>query len=630
MKRKIFQIISFFIIFLIIFQISNFILVKKTKAYITTDPTQTNLFFAVLTNYTATYLLNFIGKQFFIALGEFALTVANFIKNIILYFYTFAEAFFQLILNLNIYGLKNNAVLDTGWKISRDVANLFIIIIIIIIALATILKIKEFEAQKLLINVILIAILINFSLEIGYIIIDFTHSFTLFFQKAAGLNSDQNDFFGNIIQPQKLLMSPTSSPHDKADLKPYILYFFLSLLTAAFIVIFALLIVFVVMTYGIIFLIRYIYLTILLILFPLVLVLNLIPQFKQYSGKWWSKFIEWSFFAPTAMFFLLLSIKGAESLKNNFSINNLSENYFQIDSETKSIVFYFFQYGTQLIVILGFLLGGLMAAQAMQSVGVKFGSNFLKEKANKFKKDFTEKLSNKAKNLGNRQLAKIPDKLTDKMATFGLLSNNKALKAVGTLAGYPIRFLGRSLNKAKTNYKETIDKEKENLKNKSDNELIKNFKSYSRDKRTAAFIELANRNKEKIKKFTEVENKIISSQKDINRINAQININHSIINDPTSSNTEKRQARLNNIALYTELTEKQNEIKQLNQELKNINNEIKNFHNNITDFLPKALSEVLVYTNKDFNLKQVVSDLIKNKRLYKSISTKNLKNYLNL
>lgn len=62
--------------------------------------------------------------------------------------------------------------IDVGWTIFRDLANLFIIGLFVFIALSTILGVERFGAKKLIANVLIIAVLLNFSLLFTKLIID--------------------------------------------------------------------------------------------------------------------------------------------------------------------------------------------------------------------------------------------------------------------------------------------------------------------------------------------------------------------------------------------------------------------------------------------------------------------------
>jgi hypothetical protein len=73
------------------------------------------------------------------------------------------------------------AVVDIGWMFCRDFANMFIILILAFIGLATILKLREYEAKKILPSLILVALLINFSPVLVGFVVDMGNLITKFF-----------------------------------------------------------------------------------------------------------------------------------------------------------------------------------------------------------------------------------------------------------------------------------------------------------------------------------------------------------------------------------------------------------------------------------------------------------------
>lgn len=83
-----------------------------------------------------------------------------------------AAKFFDGMLNIGFASHK--VVAELGWKIVRDFSNMFFILIMVVIAFATILRLERYGIKELLPKVIIIALLINFSLVICYLIIDFS------------------------------------------------------------------------------------------------------------------------------------------------------------------------------------------------------------------------------------------------------------------------------------------------------------------------------------------------------------------------------------------------------------------------------------------------------------------------
>src|SRR3989344_165355 len=75
-------------------------------------------------------------------------------------------------LNLNSQILDSHTV-QIGWAISRDLANLGFVLAIILISFITILRIETYDTKKMLIRLISAALLINFSLVIAGVFLDF-------------------------------------------------------------------------------------------------------------------------------------------------------------------------------------------------------------------------------------------------------------------------------------------------------------------------------------------------------------------------------------------------------------------------------------------------------------------------
>ncbi|QQG42710.1 MAG: hypothetical protein HYW15_00585 [Candidatus Giovannonibacteria bacterium] len=97
---------------------------------------------------------------------------------------TIAGTAFDASLVFSLSVLRQSAAIKAGWDISRNVANLFFILILLAIAVATILRVQTHNAKALLIKLIVIALLINFSLTMGYVIIDAANILGLQFYNA--------------------------------------------------------------------------------------------------------------------------------------------------------------------------------------------------------------------------------------------------------------------------------------------------------------------------------------------------------------------------------------------------------------------------------------------------------------
>jgi len=131
----------------------------------------------------------------------------------IMYLLNYILATLFALASLKIMDKQTNPILETGWTIVRDVANLGFVLAIVIIAIATILRFEKYGMQKLLPKLVAAAILVNFSLTIAGVLIDFSNVITTFFlDKATGANiSEFTTQVSNAFGPQRFLL-PDQDP----------------------------------------------------------------------------------------------------------------------------------------------------------------------------------------------------------------------------------------------------------------------------------------------------------------------------------------------------------------------------------------------------------------------------------
>jgi hypothetical protein len=271
----------------------------------------------------------------------------------------------------------NSPSVQTGWVISRDLANLGFVLAIILIAFITILRIESYQTKQMLTRLITAALLVNFSLVIAGVFIDFSGVMTDFFINKATNNSPSKmaDGFAQGLQVQKMLkvtadqekIQKTIEGVTGISLIPFAMsIFFVALFTGiAAISLFGL---------AAMLFIRYIALTILLILMPLAWLLWIWPDFEGQWRKWWSEFFRWVWFAPAVSFFIYLALKLSEP--GNEGIYSLSgtEGLGLTLADAGQII-------GNMIAVLGILIGGLITANSM---GIA-GAGITMDAANKFK-----------------------------------------------------------------------------------------------------------------------------------------------------------------------------------------------------------------------------------------------------
>lgn len=242
--------------------------------------------------------------------------------------------------------ITSSAVVIQAWGVTRDFANMFFILILLGIALDFILF-NSFQVKRMIPRLILVALLINFSLPIAGVLIDFANVFTTFFLSQV---SDPQVGFTGTIANQLSISHLLDSFKDEASVGAAFTAQNNLFLNLVFTILFLFGTAFVFLVLALMFLVRTGYLYVLLVMLPLVLVLSAFPPTAGRFGQWTSKFVQWTMFAPIATFFLYFAVL----MFNELIAKNLSANQNLIGDGL-------YKY----IIVWIFLLGALTAAQGM-------------------------------------------------------------------------------------------------------------------------------------------------------------------------------------------------------------------------------------------------------------------------
>lgn len=311
---------------------------------------------------------------------KFFLYIGNFIGSIL---FGFAGSLveFMLKLNLSVTDMTKNVLVDVGWRITRDIANLGFVLTMIVIAFATIVGSESYGYKKLLPKLIAAAILVNFSLAIAGVFIDFSHVITNFFMSKVS----DTGYFGiteklaSAFAPQRFLLGDGNNPlppnpADEAGIGTKLsTAVIVSIAEMGFTIMFTMSAALVLLTLAALLLVRFIWLSFLLILAPITWLFWAVPGQSSKFGSWWSKFIEQVFFAPAITFFIYLALASVEALGRQYE----SSQFFKAGALQAILTS-----GSQMIVLQGILVGGLIAAQKMGVHGAEMGIDRIKGMGN--------------------------------------------------------------------------------------------------------------------------------------------------------------------------------------------------------------------------------------------------------
>jgi len=315
---------------------------------------------------------------------------------------------------MNFTNPQTASLVQSGWRVTRDLANMFFVLILLAIAFATILRVETYGMKALLPKLIIAALLINFSLVFAGVIIDFSGVLTNFFV------DDGQEFFKNIADSIRLPKIMTTTAEKKiegwqcnlagnyltkgicesiaggncapvactpiiaeakikteTDWKKVGDDYWAVISSLFFSIIFTVVAAFVFGALAFLLLARILIIWFLLILAPLAWFFWILPATRHLFTQWWQTFIKWVFFAPAAIFFIWLSVnswlgfiqgeipssggKAVEGMKQIVSDDILGSRLVPQIMEPKNFV--------QFLLACGMLFGSLIVAQKMGIYG---------------------------------------------------------------------------------------------------------------------------------------------------------------------------------------------------------------------------------------------------------------------
>lgn len=302
-----------------------------------------------------------IGGCFIKAFAEFL----EFINSIISTLIRVVASVMNYVVRLTTFA--NNPAIIIGWTVMRDFANMFFILIMLWISILIILDLQGDAPNKLLAWVIIIAVLINFSRVIAFVVIDFSHVFLIAFLNAFPNNDIAGALAGG-MQLNKLTITASSSQIASSAQAANSNWGILGTIffhTILLVVILAAMIAGTLLFIG-----RILALWFLVMVAPIAFIGRILPStIKSMTwDKWWPNLIKWSFVAPIYMFFIYITVRivssGAfASLINTnqtpaaLGLFNTNDTPFVSDLTIASLL--------TMVIVVGFLLLGLKMSLGM-------------------------------------------------------------------------------------------------------------------------------------------------------------------------------------------------------------------------------------------------------------------------
>lgn len=386
-------------------------------------------------------------------------------------------------------------VVKLGWGITRDIANMLFVVGLLIIAGATALNIESYGVKKLLPFLIIAALLINFSLVMAGVIIDFTQVLTHFFYDEINIGNGIAAQMAQMLHISELPKLNTEAELGQklaASISGSIIMVFSMFLEIIFILAAS-----VAIALGAFFLIvRMVVLWILLILAPLAWLMWVLPATKHLFNDWWNNFFKWAFFAPIYSFFIYLAVAAYSSGAFSTIISSEMESIVSSSGWTETLGSAFLAVPNsfmQFLVIIGLLFGGLIVAQKLGIHGAA-GVIAIAKNAQKGAGDWTKR---KAQRATARPVGTIGRKLGDYSTRMGWVGRASGAKAL-------LGQTGRGFRSLEEKERAAIGAEGKKYENYTDSNLKSTFKSVDARGKIAIANILAKRGKLKEEKGDEI------------------------------------------------------------------------------------------------------------------------------
>ncbi len=279
-------------------------------------------------------------------------------------FWLLVAPLIKVMLSIHPYKDSFVGVIYPGWIVIRNLCNILFIVALIIIGLATLLRVESYQYKHLLVQLILAALMINFSLVIGQAVLGLADTLQAAFLPA---NSNAINNLGQHLMLQSNstvwnFLNGGNTPNAAAVNGSFAgvvqSLFWLSLALGSLAVFAAI---------AIYLFIRMIALWILLLISPIAYACGILPSTASYRSQWWQMFLKYAFFAPIMAFFLNLTAVMVDNAKTNAVLRDAATNA-GITNYTGSFADFLVSVGSNVLILI-FLLASLMVAEKAGVLG---------------------------------------------------------------------------------------------------------------------------------------------------------------------------------------------------------------------------------------------------------------------
>lgn len=293
--------------------------------------------------------------------------------------------------------ILNSEVVQLGWRIARDLANLGFTIGIVVIAYATMLGDESYGLKKTLLNFIIAAVMVNFSFSIAGFFIDASNLVTHFFVMksigggAGGAQGEAHQFavaLANAFGPQRLLAINQTNPNTFQGIAGGTGSVIALIVSVFFVALFTIFAALGMLAVGLTTFQRFVILSGLIITMPVMILLSSFPKTNKYWEKWKSQFVGQLLYLPVATFTIYLTLMfvtvkaRAGFAAQSVSVSGLADAFSAIQTQSFDgilpVMAKPFQVIIDMAITLGLLTTGIIQSSKMSGAGGKVAIDMVK------------------------------------------------------------------------------------------------------------------------------------------------------------------------------------------------------------------------------------------------------------
>lgn len=218
-------------------------------------------------------------------------------------FFAVIGKLFDYVIDPNMFQqIIGSEAVYNSWKMVRDSFNVMFILVLLFSAFSTIFQVDKYHIKKILLTLVIIALLVNFSYPIAIFIIDASNVTMYYllgkaFPDAGSISAGYAKFskIADMLVPNNGGNLNLDAPHLFSKLLMAIAFMFM--LAATMLVM------------ALTFLMRVIVLTMLVIFSPAAFIAGILPSTKNHFDSWWTNLFKYSFLGPIMAFMMLVGLK---------------------------------------------------------------------------------------------------------------------------------------------------------------------------------------------------------------------------------------------------------------------------------------------------------------------------------